>query len=75
MILKNTQRAKDAIASVKERVVSSDQPEFQNLDDLLHSIYVFEAEIFCQRQEWDKLMEVITVRLLSIALHFTICSS
>ena len=59
--LENIQRSKNTIATVKERLGSSDQLELENLDDLLHSVQVFEAEIFCQRQEWDNLLGVINV--------------
>ncbi|EJD04521.1 uncharacterized protein FOMMEDRAFT_146421 [Fomitiporia mediterranea MF3/22] len=58
-VLQDIQRAKDAIASVKERYRSSTQLDSENLEELLHSIHVFEAELFYQRREWDKLLGVI----------------
>lgn len=63
VILKNIQKLKSTITTAKEQLGSSDQLEIGNLDDLLYSIQVFEAEIFWQRQEWDKLLGVINVRM------------
>ncbi|KAH8111444.1 meiosis protein SPO22/ZIP4 like-domain-containing protein [Phellopilus nigrolimitatus] len=52
-------RAKETITSVKERIGAGDHLESDNLDELLHTVQVFEAEIYCQRLEWDKLLGII----------------
>ncbi|KAL5476400.1 SPO22_3 [Sanghuangporus weigelae] len=59
LVIKSIETVKETIASAKERV--NNQLDIQNLDELLHSVQVFEAEIFCQRQEWDMLLRVINV--------------
>ena len=63
VILEDARRAKETITSVKERAEAGNQPDLENFNELLHSIQVFEAEIFCQRQEWDRLLGIINVRL------------
>ncbi|KAL5495788.1 SPO22_1 [Sanghuangporus weigelae] len=57
LVIKSIETAKETIASAKERV--KNQLDIQNLDELLHSVQVFDAEILCQRQEWDMLLRVI----------------
>ncbi|KAL5534754.1 hypothetical protein ACEPAG_1218 [Sanghuangporus baumii] len=57
LVIKSIETVKETIASAKERV--KNQLDIQNLDELLHSVQVFDAEIFCQRQEWDMLLRVI----------------
>ena len=67
VILDDARRAKEAIKSAKERAEADNQLVLENFSELLHSVQIFEAEIFCQRQEWDKLLGIINVRLLSFS--------
>ncbi|THH10579.1 hypothetical protein EW145_g1240 [Phellinidium pouzarii] len=58
VVLRNMQRVKETISYVKEHR-SSDLSDRETFDDLLHAVQVFEAEVYCQRQEWDKLIGAI----------------
>ena len=62
LAIKSIQTVKEAISSAKEQVGAKSQLDLENFDKILHCVQVFEAEIFCQRQEWDALLRVINVR-------------
>lgn len=47
---------------VEEHRATMNQSEIGDFSDILQTTRTFEAEIYCLRQEWDKLLLLIEVR-------------
>jgi len=59
-ILQSVQRVKTAISTVKSQHANA--VDAQDFSEYLHISRVFEIEILCQKQEWDRLLGVLHER-------------
>lgn len=61
-ILADIRNVKNAVDLVEEHRATMNQSEIGDFSDILQTTRTFEAEVYCLRQEWDKLLPLIEVR-------------
>ena len=61
-VLSGIQTFKDIVAAVEAKRATLNQQEIEDFSDQMQIMRTLEAEVYCMRLEWDKLLLVVEVR-------------